>query len=76
MAHLQYLVLYDQGQWKISHDDRFYGSYETEQQAVSRAMEEAFSNSMNGHKAEVLSKDLMGEFMVECSYGRDSKEPH
>jgi hypothetical protein len=72
MAHLKYLIVYAQGQWKINHNGQLYGSYQTEKQAVSSAIEAAFSDSMRGHKVEVLTQDRLGELKAVCSYGRDS----
>ena len=74
MAHLQYLIVGDQGQWKISHNGQVFGNFQTEEQAISCAVEAAFSSSMNGHKAEVLTRDKLGELKVVCLYGRDSPQ--
>ena len=71
MAHLKYLVVFDLGRWKINHDGRLFGAYDTEQEAVSSAMELAFSHSMKGHKVEVLTRDRLGGLRAICTYGRD-----
>ena len=71
MAHLKYLIVSDRGQWSIHCGGQVLGSYQTEKQAVSHAIEVAFSNSMRGHKVEVLTQGLLGELKVVCAYGRD-----
>jgi hypothetical protein len=74
MAHLKYLIVSDQGQWKINHDGQVFGNYQSEQQAISRAMEAAFSSAMSGHKAEVVTQGRLGELKVVCVYGRDGQQ--
>jgi hypothetical protein len=51
MAHLRYLVFDDHSVWKIDFNGQLYGDFRSEQEAVSKAIENAFSNSMSGHKA-------------------------
>jgi hypothetical protein len=71
MAHLRYFVLDDQNAWKIDLNGELYGNFRSEQEAVSKAIENAFSKSMSGHKAEILIRDkVTGQFKVAWSYGR------
>ena len=71
MAHLQYFVFDDHGAWKVDFDGQLYGDFQSEQEAISKATESAFSNSMSGHKAEILLRDkVTGHFRVAWSYGR------
>ena len=71
MAHLRYFVTDDHNQWNIDFDGRRYGAYRSEQEAVSKAIEKAFQDSMSGHKAEILVRDkITGQFKVAWSYGR------
>jgi hypothetical protein len=71
MAHLQYFIFEDHHHWKIGCDGQIFGDFASEQAAMSRAIERAFSNSMRGHKAEILVRDQKtGAFKVAWSYGR------
>lgn len=71
MSHLRYFVFDDQGAWKIDLNGQLYGDFRSEQEAISKAIENAFSNSMGGHKAEILIRDkVTGDFKVAWSYGR------
>ena len=74
VAHLKYLVLNDRGRWNINCQGQTLGTYQSEQQAISKAIEAAFSNSMRGHKVEVLTQGLLGELKVVCTYGRDRQQ--
>jgi preprotein translocase subunit SecF len=71
MAHLRYFVFDEQSNWKIDFNGKIYGNFRSEQEAVSKAIEEAFSKSMSGHKAEILIRDkATGQFKLAWSYGR------
>jgi hypothetical protein len=71
MAHLRYFVFEEQSNWKIGLDGQVLGGFLSEQAAMSTAIERAFSNSMHGHKAEILVRDKnTGAFKVAWSYGR------
>jgi hypothetical protein len=71
MAHLRYFVFDDQSTWKIDLNGQLYGDFRSEQEAVSKAIENAFSNSMSGHKTDILVRDkATGHFKVAWSYGR------
>ena len=71
MAHLRYFVFDDHSDWKIDFNGKIYGNFRSEQEAMSKAIEEAFSNSMSGHKAEILIRDkATGQFKLAWSYGR------
>jgi hypothetical protein len=71
MAHLRYFVVDDQSVWKIDFNGQLYGDFQSEREAVSNAIEKAFSDSMSGHKADILIRDkVTGHFKVAWSYGR------
>jgi hypothetical protein len=71
MSHLRYFVLDDQGSWKIGFNGQLYGDFRSEQEALSKAIESAFSDSMSGHKADILIRDKgTDHFKVAWSYGR------
>ena len=72
LAHLRYFVFEDQSDWKIGLDNQVIGNFLSEQAALSTAIERAFSNSMRGHKAEILVRDKdTGAFKVAWRYGRN-----
>jgi len=72
MAHLRYFVFGDQTDWKIDFNGQVYGEYRSEQEAISKAIEDAFTKSMSGHQAEILVRDeKTGKFKVAWRYGRN-----
>lgn len=72
MAHLKYFVFEEQNDWKIGFNGQVLGDFLSEQAAMSKAIERAFSNSMRGHKADILVRDkATGAFKVAWSYGRN-----
>ena len=48
MAHTNYVVVRDQGQWKISLDGVHYGPYPTQRDAVRAAVEAAHEAGRKG----------------------------
>ena len=71
MAHLQYFVFDDRDTWKINFNGQVYGDFRSEQEAISKAIENAFANSMSGHKTDILVRDkINGQYKIAWSYGR------
>jgi len=71
MANTRYFIFEDHNHWRIDFGGRTYGDFKNEQQALSKAIEQAFADSMRGHKAEILVRDeRTGQFKVAWTYGR------
>jgi hypothetical protein len=73
MDHTRYVVVRDQGQWKISLDGARYGPYTTQRDAVCAAVDAAHQAGLNGLNGQVLLQD---QFRTEWTYGKDSYPPN
>jgi hypothetical protein len=72
-AVAQYLVVRDQGQWKISLNGTHYGPYATQRDAVRAAVNAAHEAGRMGLNGQVLLRD---QFRVEWTYGKDPYPPN
>lgn len=71
MDHLRYFIFNEQSDWKIEFDGQVFGDFRSEQEAMSKAIENAFLHSMKGYKVDILIQDKMtGQFKLAWSYGR------
>jgi hypothetical protein len=73
MAHTQYIVVRDQGQWKISLDGARYGPYATQRDAIRAAVDAAHEAGQKGVSSQVLLQD---PFRIEWTYGMDPYPPN
>jgi hypothetical protein len=73
MAHTNYVVVRDQGQWKISLKGVHYGPYATQRDAVRAAVEAAHEAGRMGLNGQVLLRDQVS---IEWTYGKDPYPPH
>jgi hypothetical protein len=73
MAHTQYVVVRDQGQWKISLDGARYGPYATQRDAIRAAVDAANEAGRRGLNGQVL---LLDQFRTEWTYGKDPYPPN
>ena len=73
MAHTQYVVVRDQGQWKISLNGVHYGPYATQRDAVRAAVDAAHEAGRKGLNGQVLIRD---QFRIEWTYGKDPYPPN
>jgi uncharacterized protein DUF2188 len=72
MHNARYIVLYQEGKWKIVRAGRRYsGTYPTKTQAMCAAIEYAEKDGGAGHEAEVLVRHEDGRFMIEWMFGHD-----
>lgn len=72
MTHIQYFVIRDQGQWKISQNGARSGPYATQRDAVRAAVHAAHAAGEQGLNGQVLLRD---QFKIEWTYGIDPYPP-
>ena len=73
MNHTPYIVVRDQGQWKISVDGTRYGPYATQRDAIRAAVDAAHEAGLKGLKGQVL---LLDQFRTEWTFGIDPYPPN
>jgi hypothetical protein len=73
VAHTRYIVVRDQGQWKISLDGARYGPYATQRDAIRAAVDAANEAGRRGLNGQVL---LLDQFRTEWTYGEDPYPPN
>ena len=54
LPHARYIVLQHEGAWKINLDNRYYGPFATQEEAVASATGTARQASESGYPASVL----------------------
>ena len=70
MLRPQFIVVLHDGEWKVRHDGRHFGSFTTERGAVLAAIEAAHSAGGRGHEPRVLVEGLnTKKLYVEWTYG-------
>ena len=70
MLRPQYIVLQLHSEWRIRHDGKHYGPYDTEREAVFAAIEAADKAGSHGHEARVLVQSgFTGHLQVEWTRG-------
>ena len=57
MAHTQYVVVREQGQWKITSNGTHYGPYATQRDAIRAAVDAACEAGEMGLNGQVLIDD-------------------
>jgi hypothetical protein len=75
MARAVYYVVFHQNQWKIKLDDKHYGPYATQAEAIRLAVDAAHSAGKSGHDAQVLVQAQNNQWRTEWTYGRDPYPP-
>lgn len=75
MARTQYVVVLHEGEWKISHDGKHYGPYQTQAAAITVAVDAAHKAGQQGHDAQVLVQGTNNQFRTEWTYGHDPYPP-
>lgn len=71
MAAEQYLIIKDNGEWKISFKDKLYGPYKSQQDAIDAAIDCAYAMGDIGIDAHVLVQQADNELKTEWSYSLD-----
>ena len=72
MAHAQYFIVRDQGQWSIKSKGVHYGPYPTQRDAIRAAVDAAHLAGLKGLNGQVLLQD---QFSIEWTYGKDPYPP-
>ena len=76
MARDQYFVVLHQDAWKIKHNDRHSGPYDTQKAAIRDAVESARkAGDANPDGAQVLVQGADLLFRAEWTYGKDPYPP-
>jgi len=75
MARATYYVVLQQGQWKIEHNGKHYGPYDSQKAAIRVAVDVAHKSGQNGHDAEVRVQGTNNQFRTEWTYGHDPYPP-
>lgn len=75
MARARYFVVLHEGQWKIKFEDKRYGPYRTQRDAIHAAVDAAHGAGKQGHDAQVLVQGENHQFRTEWTYGHDPFPP-
>lgn len=75
MARTAYYVVNHQGEWKISLDQKHYGPYATQAEAIRVAVDAAHETGRKGGDAQVLVQGVNSQFRTEWTYGHDPYPP-
>ena len=67
----QYFILQDYNEWKISFNDKLYGPYDSQQDAIEAAIDAAYAMGEIGIDAHVLVQDTDQKLRTAWSYGQD-----
>ena len=71
MAAEQYIILRDNGEWKINFNGKHYGPYESQEAAVEAAIDAAYAMGEIGIDAQVAVQDLDLQVRTAWTYGED-----
>jgi hypothetical protein len=67
----QYIVLLQNNEWKISFNDKLYGPFDTEHDAVEAAIDAAYAMGEIGIDAQVIVQDANLKHRTEWDYGQN-----
>jgi len=70
MALATYAVVRNGDAWTIKYDKQNYGTFKTQQAAVTHAIKTAHSVGEKGHDAQVLIQGVDNRLHVEWVYGK------
>ena len=65
----QYFIIFDNNEWKISFNDKHYGPYPDQDEAVEAAVEAAYAMGAIGIDAQVLVREAENKIRTEWAYG-------
>ena len=75
MARQQYTVVLHKDEWKIVHDGKHHGPFQTQKEAIAKAVDLAHAEGKNGHDAQVVIQGEDNRFRTEWTYGNDPYPP-
>jgi hypothetical protein len=75
MAIATYAVVRAGKYWTVKYDQKNYGNYKTQQEAVDNAIKTAFNVGEKGHEARVLVQGIDNKLRVEWVYGKSPDPP-
>ena len=70
MALATYAVVRSGNMWTIKYDKQNYGTYKTQQEAITNAIKTANRIGEQGHQAQVLIQGVDNRLHVEWVYGK------
>ena len=70
MALATYAVVRSGNGWTIKYDKQNYGTFRTQQEAVTHAIKTAHNIGEQGHDAQVLIQGVDNRLHVEWVYGK------
>jgi hypothetical protein len=76
MARAQFFVGLHDNQWVITHQNRHYGPYGTQREAIKTAVDVAYNEGKKGHDTKVFVQDKEDQFHAMWSYGQDAYPPN
>lgn len=76
MARTQYFVVLHENKWKIKLNDKHYGPFSTQKEAIRKAVDTAnIEGKNNPDGAQVLVQGEDHRFRTEWTYGKDPYPP-
>lgn len=75
MTRNRYYVVLHQGEWKISYNEKHYGPYNTQKQAIRVAVDAAHQSGLQGVDSQVLVQGVNNQWRAEWTYGNDPYPP-
>ncbi|HQZ78564.1 MAG: DUF2188 domain-containing protein [Chitinophagaceae bacterium] len=75
MNRLQYFVVLHDNQWKISFQGKHYGPYNTQKEAIRKAVDAAHTEGRKGNNSQVLIQGQNNQWRTEWTYGNDPYPP-
>jgi hypothetical protein len=71
-----YYVVLRQREWKISYNEKHYGPYKTQRDAIKAAVDTAHkAGPKNPHGAQVVVQGEDHQYRTEWTYGNDAYPP-
>jgi hypothetical protein len=67
----QYFVILENGEWKVSHDQKSDGPYASQRAAITAAVARARMAAKRGKRSQVMVQDEKSGFREEWSHNRD-----
>ncbi len=71
MAQEQYLIVRQNNEWKISFNEKLYGPYGSQEEAIEAAVDAAYAMGEIGIEAQVLLRASDDTVKTAWSYGQD-----